>query len=224
MQIPLRQSTAGQIITLGQFVDATDGSTTEDALSIANTDIKLHKWGGTAFTNKNSGGGTFIANGVYYATLDATDTNTIGPMPIYCTMAGARPFRLDTVVMDEPAYDALYAVGGTDYLPVDVTQIAGSTTAATRQSNLLLYAINQTTVAASPAPTTSSFAGGLSGGSYLNQSFRGGVIVFLTGPNAALSPRTITSFTSSSGLFVVSPAFTQTPTAGEAFMIVGTSS
>jgi len=169
-------------LTLGQIAK-------EYGLSIANTDIKLHKWAGTTLTAKNSGGATFIVNGVYYATLDATDTNTLGPMPIYCTMAGARPIRLDTVVMDEPAYDALYAVGGTDYLPVDVTQIAGSTTAGTRQSNLLLYGIsNSTTVAASPAPSTTAFAGGLTGASYPDNCFRNAAIVWKTGTNVGMTP------------------------------------
>lgn len=219
--IPLRQSTASQIITLGQFVDATDGATTEDALSIANTDIKLHKWGGTAFTNKNSGGATFISNGVYYATLDATDTNTIGPMPIYCTMAGARPIRLDTIVLDEPVYDSLYTVGGTDYLPVDVIQIASSTTAATRQSQLLLYAMGSTTVAVSPTPTTTAFAGGLTGASYPDNCFRNAAIVFTSGSNAGLTSRVVTAFTSSSGLFTVSPALPFAPTAADPFLIVG---
>lgn len=219
--IPLRQSTASQIITLGQFVDATDGATTEDALSIANTDIKLHKWGGTAFTNKNSGGATFIANGVYYATLDATDTNTIGPMPIYCTMSGARPIRLNTIVLDEPVYDSLYTVGGTDYLPVDVIQIGSSTSAATRQSQLLQYAMNASTVAVSPTPTTTAFAGGLTGASYPDNCFRNAAIVFTSGSNAWLTPRTVTAFTSSSGLFTVSPALPFAPTAADPFLIVG---
>ena len=219
--LPLRQSTASQIITLGQFVDATDGSTTEDALSIANTDIKLHKWGGTTLTNKNSGGGTFISNGVYYATLDATDTNTIGPMPIYCTMAGARPVKLETIVLDEPVYDALYTVGGTDYLPVDVTQIAGNTSAATRQSQLLQFAINSSTVAVSPSPTTSAFAGGLTGVSYPDNCFRNAAIVFTSGSNAGLTPRVVTAFTSSSGLFSVSPALPFAPSSGDTFLIVG---
>lgn len=219
--IPLRQSTASQIITLGQFVDATDGFTTEDALSIANTDIKLHKWGGTAFTNKNSGGATFIANGVYYATLDATDTNTIGPMPIYCTMSGARPIRLNTIVLDEPVYDSLYTVGGTDYLPVDVIQIGSSTSAATRQSQLLQYAMNASTVAVSPTPTTTAFAGGLTGASYPDNCFRNAAIVFTSGSNASLTPRTVSAFTSSSGLFTVSPALPFAPSSGDTFLIVG---
>lgn len=219
--LPLRQSTASQIITLGQFVDATDGATTEDALSIANTDIKLHKWGGTSLTNKNSGGATFISSGIYYATLDATDTNTLGPMPIYCTMSGARPFRLNTIVLDEPVYDSLYAVGGTDYLPVDVLQIGSSTTAATRQSQLLQYAANSTTVAVSPTPTTTAFAGGLTGASYPNNCFRNAAIVFTSGSNAGLTPRTVSAFTSSSGLFTVSPALPFAPSSGDTFLIVG---
>lgn len=222
MPIPLRQSTAGQVITLGQFVDATDGSTTEDGLTIANTDIKLHKWAGTSLTAKNSGGATFIVNGVYYATLDATDTNTLGPMPIYCTMAGARPLKLETIVLDEPVYDSLYAVGGTDYLPVDVLQIASSTTAATRQSLLILHAIASSTVAGSPTPTTTAFAGGLTGASYPDNCFRGAAIVFTSGSNAGLTPRSVTAFTSTSGLFAVAPALPFAPTAADAFMIVGT--
>jgi len=219
--LPLRQSTASQIITLGQFVDATDGATTEDALSIANTDIKLHKWGGTSLTNKNSGGATFISSGIYYATLDATDTNTLGPMPIYCTMSGARPFRLNTIVLDEPVYDSLYAVGGTDYLPVDVLQIGSSTTAATRQSQLLQYAANSTTVAVSPTPTTTAFAGGLTGACYPDNCFRNAAIVFTSGSSAGLTPRTVSAFTSSSGLFTVSPALPFAPSSGDTFLIVG---
>lgn len=219
--IPLRQSTASQIITLGQFVDATDGATTEDALTIANTDIKLHKWGGTTLTNKNSGGATFISSGIYYATLDATDSNTIGPMPIYCTMAGARPIRLNTIVLDEPVYDSLYTVGGTDYLPVDAIQIAGSTTAATNQSQLLQFAVNSSTVAVSPTPSTTSFAGGLTGASYPDNCFRNAVIVFTSGSNANLTPRVVRTFTSSSGLFTVSPALPFAPTSADTFLIVG---
>lgn len=218
MPIPLKQATAGQVITLGQFVDAADGGTTEDGLTIANTDIKLHKWGGTAFTNKNSGGATFIANGVYYATLDATDTVTAGAMPIFCTMAGARPIRLDTVVLPANVWDSLY--GGTDLLQVDVDQVDGSGTAATRQSQMLQYAINSSVVAGAPAPTTTSFAGGLTGASYPDNCFRNAAIVFTSGVNAGLTPRTVTAFTSSSGLFTVT-ALPFSPSNGDTFLIVG---
>jgi len=78
----LRQSTASQEITLGPFLDDTDGKTAETGLTIANTDIKLWKSGGTTESDKNSGGATHIAGGRYYAVLDATDTNTVGMLEI----------------------------------------------------------------------------------------------------------------------------------------------
>jgi hypothetical protein len=76
MTLRLKQSTASQEIPLGYFVDSTDGNTEKTALSIANTDIKLWKSGATTLANKNSGGATHISNGIYYAVLDSTDTNT----------------------------------------------------------------------------------------------------------------------------------------------------
>ena len=104
----LRQSTASQEIPLGQFVDSTDGATAETALSIANTDIKLQKTGATTQASKNSGGATHIANGHYYAVLDATDTDTIGPMRVSVTVSGALGVWLDCCVLHANVYDALF--------------------------------------------------------------------------------------------------------------------
>ena len=114
MTIRFRQSTASQEIVLGYFVDSTDGNTEETALSIANTDLKLWKAGATTLANKNSGGATHISNGIYYATLDATDTNTLGALVIFCHMAGALPIRVECEVLLAEVFDAL--VAGTDYL------------------------------------------------------------------------------------------------------------
>lgn len=223
MAIPLRQSTAGQVITIGQFVDPAALGTTKDALTIANTDLKLHKFGATTLASKTSGGATFIANGVYYLTLDSTDTSVVGELTIYCTMSGAVPVKVDCIVYPANVYDSLIAA--TDKLEVDEAQIAGSTTAATRQSNLLLYGIsNSTAVAASPSPTTSAFAGGLTGSSYPNNCWRNAAIVWKTGTNVGMTPRVVSAFTSSSGLFTVSPALDFTPVAGDTFDIVGVSS
>jgi hypothetical protein len=103
--IYLRQSTASQEIPLGFFLDSTDGNTEETGLTIANTDIKIWKTGATTLANKNSGGGTHIANGIYYAVLDATDTDTIGPLVIFCHVSGALAIRLECQVLDEAMYD-----------------------------------------------------------------------------------------------------------------------
>lgn len=120
MAILLKQSTASQEILLGPFLDDTDGKTAETSLTIANTDIKLWKTGGTSEANKNSGGATHIASGRYYAVLDATDTDTLGPMEINVHVSGALPVRRECIVLAANVYDALIA--GTDLLQVDVSQ------------------------------------------------------------------------------------------------------
>ena len=74
----LRQSTASQEISLGQFLDSTDGDTEENGLTIANTDIKIRKPGTTTLYNKTSHGATSISNSVHHPTLDASDTNHAG--------------------------------------------------------------------------------------------------------------------------------------------------
>jgi hypothetical protein len=124
--IPLRLATASQEIPLGYFVDAADGNTEKTALTIANTDIKLWKNGATALANKNSGGATHLSNGIYYAVLDATDTDTIGPLVIFMHVSGALAVRLECCVYPAEVFDYLCAAAGTDYFKVDVAQIASA--------------------------------------------------------------------------------------------------
>lgn len=119
----LRQSTASQEVLLGPFVDSTDGNTEETALTIANTDIKIWKTGATTLANKNSGGATHISNGEYYAVLDATDTDTIGPMVIRVHVAGALAVRLFCTVLDEAVYDVLFGT----VAPATATNITAAT-------------------------------------------------------------------------------------------------
>lgn len=105
----LRQSTASQEILLGPFVDSTDGNTAETGLTIANTDIKIWKSGGTSEANKNSGGATHIASGRYYAVLDATDTDTVGILEVNVHVSGALPVRRQFYVLEEAVFDAMFA-------------------------------------------------------------------------------------------------------------------
>ncbi|SCY25609.1 hypothetical protein SAMN05216420_10411 [Nitrosospira sp. Nl5] len=124
----LRYATASQEILLGSFLDSTDGSTVETALTIANTDIKLWKEGATTEASKNSGGATHIASGRYYAVLDATDTNTLGKLEVNVHVAGALAVRREFMVLPANVYDAL--VLGTDYLDASAVQLAGQTITA----------------------------------------------------------------------------------------------
>jgi hypothetical protein len=127
MAIPLKQSTASQEVPLGYFVDSTDGNTEETGLTIANTDIKIWKSGATTLANKNSGGATHISNGVYYAVLDATDTDTLGPLVIFVHVAGALAVRVECVVLAANVFDS--GIAGTDVLQADVTQWLGTAAA-----------------------------------------------------------------------------------------------
>lgn len=106
--IHLKQSTASQIVPLGPFVDETDGKTAETGLTIANTDIKLWKRAATSLANKNSGGATHMSSGVYYATFDATDSNTLGPMEVHINVAGALPVKQRCEVLTVADYEARY--------------------------------------------------------------------------------------------------------------------
>ncbi len=116
----LRQSTAAQVISLGYYLDSTDGDTEETGLTIANTDIKIRKGGATALVSKNSGGATHMESGIYYATLDATDSNTLGQLEIYVHVAGALVTKNIYMVLPAATYDALVTNGLNDIAATDI--------------------------------------------------------------------------------------------------------
>ena len=123
----LREDTASQELMIGPFVDSTDGVTAETGLTINNTDIRLWKEGGTAFANKNSGGGTHEEDGYYEITLDATDTDTAGKLIGNVTVSGALPVRFEAIVLPTQVYDSF--VLGTDNLETDTIQWLGTAVA-----------------------------------------------------------------------------------------------
>jgi len=69
-----------------------------------------------------------MANGLYYCTLDATDTATLGSLIVFVHVATALAIKVDCEVMTANRFDAL--VLGTDTLEVDMTKCGGSTVAA----------------------------------------------------------------------------------------------
>lgn len=168
MPIFLRQSTASQEIPLGYFVDSTDGNTAETALTIANTDIDIWKTGATTLADKNSGGATHIAGGIYYCVLDATDTDTIGPLVVYCKVSGALATRTECCVLDEAVYDSLFGTAalitsgtGTGQLSVtsgvasaNVTQWLGSAAATPTVAGVPEVDVTHWIGTAAATPTT----------------------------------------------------------------------
>lgn len=128
----LKQSTNSQTRIIGPFVDDTDFKTLETGLTITNTDVKLSANGGSA-TNKNSGGGTHISNGMYALTFDSTDTATVGELNVSIAVSGALVVVAKFVVLEESTYDALFGASATAFDAnggVNVTQISGDATAA----------------------------------------------------------------------------------------------
>lgn len=108
MAIALRQSTASQEVPLGPFLDITDANTEETAITLSASEILIWKTGATSLVAKNSGDATHMQNGIFYAVLDATDTNTIGPLVIFARDTAALWVRLECVVYDEAVYDSLF--------------------------------------------------------------------------------------------------------------------
>lgn len=133
----LRQSTAGQVIQIGPLAKSADG-TAQTGQTIANTDIKLLKNNATASVNKNSGGATELETGTYYATLDATDTNTLGRFSVKVAMASTLVWRESFMVLPTQVYDSL--VLGTDLLQVDMIELSSNASAASnlRQAALAI--------------------------------------------------------------------------------------
>lgn len=111
----LRKSTASQRILLGPFVDHAQGREYVTDLAITAADVRVWKAGDTTEASCSGGGATHIAGGRYHATLDATDTDTTGPLALSVNMPTSRPYRLDAVVLEAAVYDALFAPAAVGY-------------------------------------------------------------------------------------------------------------
>lgn len=130
----LRQSTA-ETITMGVFVDDTDGKTAETALTIAQADIRLSKNGGAFAQTNNVAGATHMEFGNYSVPLNTTDTNTLGRLRVSVLETGALPVWRDFMVVSAQVWDSLF---GADQLQVHVNEMtAGIITAAVIATNAI---------------------------------------------------------------------------------------
>ncbi|HQF69966.1 MAG TPA: hypothetical protein PLH39_01665, partial [Promineifilum sp.] len=111
-------------ITLGPFVDSTDGATAETALTLSQADVRLSKNGG-AFAQKNDANNcTHQENGNYACPLSTTDTNALGLLRVAVNKSGALPVWRDFTVLPANVYDSL--VLGSDRLDVDAAQVTAN--------------------------------------------------------------------------------------------------
>ena len=124
----LKESTNSQNVLLGPFVASADGNTQQTGLTIANTDIKLWKEGGTTLPSASLSA-THIASGVYFTTLNSTDTNTKGKLTAYVHVSPALPVWKEFMVLPANVYDSL--VSASDFLQVDTHQLTGASVGST---------------------------------------------------------------------------------------------
>lgn len=110
MTFILRQSTADDVL-IGPFLDLTDGATAETGESPS---VKLSKNGQTMAAKSDVTTPVHDADGYYNCELDATDTGTVGTVVLtVAASANALPVRHEIQIIEEAAYDLLYAAGAT---------------------------------------------------------------------------------------------------------------
>lgn len=95
-------------VMFGFFMDNSDGKTEMNALTIANTDIRLHKYQASAFAAKHSGGGSYISNATYLFRFDSTDVDTPGPLKVQCIMTSCLPVKMEFNVLTEAEWQNKY--------------------------------------------------------------------------------------------------------------------
>ena len=132
----LRQSTAVDI-GIGPFVDSTDGVTAETALTLSQADFRLKKNGGAWAQKNQASTATHEENGWYEASLDTTDTNTLGILIVAVNETGALPVWKEYLVVPANVYDSL--VSGTEWLDVCALKpewsISGATLTVKKQDD-----------------------------------------------------------------------------------------
>lgn len=122
----LRANTAA-VVSIGPFVDQTDGYTLETALSASLNTIEAFKAEATSALDVSARTLAHISAGVYRLSLLTTDLDTPGGLKIHAHLSGARPVVETFNVLSQTAYDAMVAGSA---LPANITQIVGNSTAA----------------------------------------------------------------------------------------------
>lgn len=122
----IRQNTAVDVF-IGPFIDDTDGKTAEVALTLVQADIRLSKNAQNMAQKSDVTSAAHDEIGMYNCELDATDTDTVGILTLNVHQAGSLAVKHTYQVMDEVAYDTLFAVAATVLTAQDVGLLYSST-------------------------------------------------------------------------------------------------
>lgn len=129
---------AAVTIKMGPFVDASDGVTPEDALTIQKADVRLSKNGGdygacSTDQGESDAGAPHDELGEYDIALGTGDTDTVGRLKVLVAKSGALPVWAEFTVLPANVYDSL--IGGTDKLQVHADEITAGLITATAIAN-----------------------------------------------------------------------------------------
>lgn len=129
----IEEDLADANFSIGPFIDDTDFTTAETALTITSAEVLLKKSNGTAYSAKNDATAcTHRSNGMYTCPLDATDTNTAGNIDILVAEPGTLIVRKTCMVVGTAFYGLID--GTTALLTSEQTGLDGDTTISTVNS------------------------------------------------------------------------------------------
>lgn len=221
----LRTNTACRI-TVGPFFDKTDGVTPETALTVTSCKLTFIVDDGNVPTlvidaaPTASGGNNDMVHvtgddaGFYDLELTAANTNYLGRAMLAITDAATHcPIFHEFMILPAVVYDAM--VLGTDNLQVDLTQVAGNTTAATNMANQ--YSVLETGTAQAGAASTITLRAGASA---VNDFYKDQVIFILTGTGAVQTNR-ITGYVGATKVATVGTAWVTQPDNTSVYQVLG---
>lgn len=124
-------------LPIGPFLDSLDGVTAKTALTITQPDVRLKKGAANWAQKAAAQTLTHEENGFYEVTIDATDTDTAGPMRLAVFKATACPIWEDFTVLTAEVYDSLF---GASAAVLSATALANIKTQAVAALNTDTYA------------------------------------------------------------------------------------
>jgi len=113
-------------VTVGPFIDDTDGKTAETGLTITEAEVFLTKNGGGYADKSEATSLSHVGLGNYTCKLDTTDTNTEGILTLMIHESGALAVKVDYQVLAQAAYISLMTAKDTGYMGVDVEEVDGT--------------------------------------------------------------------------------------------------
>ena len=129
----LKQS-ATAILTLGPFLDSTDGNTVEAGLTIAQANVRISKNGGDFAQKGNASASVYDEAGFYKSSVSVVDTGTLGHLKVAVHMTGSLSVWADYSVVDKNYWTAKYS---SDILDVNTIQVGGTVQTALDINDIL---------------------------------------------------------------------------------------